>query len=79
MRQDRTKVTFVTIEDQQEVVDALSTVPIQRAWMTLKGYYALSLTCLENTYRSFFAYLFYFTDVIDIVYFIIECNCKQTI
>ena len=36
-----------------------------------KGYYALSLTCLENTYRSFFAYLFYFTDVIDIVYF---CN-----
>ena len=25
--------------------------------------------CLENTYRSFFAYLFYFTDVIDIVYF----------
>ena len=27
-RQDRTKVTFVTIEDQQEVVDALSTVPI---------------------------------------------------
>ena len=27
-RQDRTKVTFVTIEDQHEVVDALSIVPI---------------------------------------------------
>ena len=36
-RQDRTKVTFVTIEDQQEVVDALSTVPISTSLDDFEG------------------------------------------
>jgi len=26
----------------------------QQPWMTLKGYYALSLTSLEDVYRSFY-------------------------